>query len=745
MGSSRPRAKSKTVEPQAPGAPPQELPAAGGGGDKMDAAAADPAADPAKADSQLFTEQLSRLRARLQSVVQGVREVAQSLDEPHSLITGVRDQLQSSALSGPHDVRTSASDASASTAGIVRDRVASMERQRSSGGGTGEQQQGSSRALQPSGSLERRSVEGVIAAASPFAAAGSRSGATAGKPSSKTPAIAPPSPAERKGSNEAGAAGALPALPERASSMTRAPSGGMPRVPATSLRGSLSRAGSTTADSTAVDAAAHGARSSGGGMARSGFDAPVSAAASAAVAAADSLAADALEMLGSGDASLMAATANAAAAAAYLEAHPETLRELWTLRARVRAQESEMASMVTQLSNKNAQLDHAQTVVQTKERELAGLTTRLTGVLGKLQTFQSSHQQQQQELAVLQQAQAAQQQVVAHAEQRRAARALTSGDATRVTSHAVVPEEEADGEAQRQEGRVRAVPEVQQHARSTGPSLEVYMPPPPTWTRSMGPALGPVPEPLAEAEPEPEAEPDVAPEPPAAAQQPSTQAPAPAVQDEVQPEASQRAARASREELPAAAAPAASSGGDGAGRQPSGRPSLSAPRASTAAAVAAAAFGNTLGTPRPSLPPLPSGGASAAGRGGRGLLRLLMQLGPSIACVVLLLRDPKVRRGLDNLRRAGGASEDASAAPAAAAAPAKAKPAPAAAPKPVRRGAEPAVVKAKAAAAPAEPRRVSAPQQSAGPEGESTQGKASRECKEWCKIVRPPPPHVIYY
>jgi hypothetical protein len=66
----------------------------------------------------------------------------------------------------------------------------------------------------------------------------------------------------------------------------------------------------------------------------------------AALAAADALAADAAAMLGSGDNSLQAAMANPAAAFAYLREHPETLRELWTLRGRVQAQEKDLADMV---------------------------------------------------------------------------------------------------------------------------------------------------------------------------------------------------------------------------------------------------------------------------------------------------------------------------------------------------------------------------------------------------------------
>eukprot|EP00198_Chlamydomonas_reinhardtii_P010701 XP_001700038.1 predicted protein [Chlamydomonas reinhardtii] len=66
-------------------------------------------------------EELQRLRTRLQSVVQDVRTVAQSLDEPHSLIAGVRDQLQSATthahaqharLNASHDVALLGTDGS---------------------------------------------------------------------------------------------------------------------------------------------------------------------------------------------------------------------------------------------------------------------------------------------------------------------------------------------------------------------------------------------------------------------------------------------------------------------------------------------------------------------------------------------------------------------------------------------------------------------------------------------------------
>lgn len=64
------------------------------------------------------------------------------------------------------------------------------------------------------------------------------------------------------------------------------------------------------------------------------------------VLAADSIASAPTELLGSGDDTLLAATANPVAAAAYLREHPETLRELWTLRASVSSQESDLATMV---------------------------------------------------------------------------------------------------------------------------------------------------------------------------------------------------------------------------------------------------------------------------------------------------------------------------------------------------------------------------------------------------------------
>lgn len=55
--------------------------------------AADEPLDVPLPDTSSFTAQLHLLRGRLQGVVQAVREVAQSLDEPHQIINNVRDQV----------------------------------------------------------------------------------------------------------------------------------------------------------------------------------------------------------------------------------------------------------------------------------------------------------------------------------------------------------------------------------------------------------------------------------------------------------------------------------------------------------------------------------------------------------------------------------------------------------------------------------------------------------------------------
>ncbi|KXZ44761.1 hypothetical protein GPECTOR_62g876 [Gonium pectorale] len=412
----------------------------------------------------------------------------------------------------------------------------------------------------------------------------------------------------------------------------------------------------------------------------------------AAVAAADVAAADAAEMLGSGDASLAAATANAAAAVAYLEAHPETLRELWTLRARVRVQEGELASMVKQLSSKNAQLDAAQTTVQQKEKELSAITQRLTSVLTRLQGFHVMHHQQQQELAALQQQQQQQQQAAASmatAESQsvapvpagvasgvgpRAPRAAKAASA--VVAHAIaIPSEPLDGAGPPSRGLPRVdelevatgdddaegpapapvsgVATPAAPARAAGPSLDVSLPPPPMACLQGSPRSERAREQEAEQEEENKKQ----------------------QQDERVPERVERQVQE------------------------------------------------------------------------RGHIAQQQQLGPSLACIALLLRDPSVRRRLVQLRRSD-ATETGSPAPAAVKPPAP----PAVA---VPRGGAVAVAATKAApkthskarATAPGGRKPSAPSKSGSSfEGEAFESAASRECKaKWCKIIRPPPSAAIYY
>ncbi|GIL86324.1 hypothetical protein Vretimale_13703 [Volvox reticuliferus] len=430
------------------------------------------------AESRMFAEQLQRLRARLQSVVQGVRDVAQSLDEPHSLISNVRDQLQ---------IRQEAATARRNAAPLLA--AGGLERETAaittaghvtagvSAGATGAFPMGVSAATQAgaplsrtsghgsrNGSSFRRSSNGAIAVMeeTPFASVSSgphgvsasvapdaaaafvddgvshranlsvkarvaeveRRSRSSGGMSEPLPVLAGPMPpsgvnAESslqrnsnaqtslmvarsfgngiKGSGAAAAAEAMcaesptrgysaglpPGSPKKATSLGSRPNSGTWRpviVPPVVLAPSTAAA-SDAKSYPLINSDPQSRNASAGGS----YDA------AAALAAADVIAADAAELLGNGDDSLLAATANPAAAAAYLREHPETLRELWTLRARVRAQESEMTSMVMQLSNKNAQLDQAQISLQAKERELATITQRLTAVLAKLQSFQAIH------------------------------------------------------------------------------------------------------------------------------------------------------------------------------------------------------------------------------------------------------------------------------------------------------------------------------------------------------------------
>ncbi|GIL53857.1 hypothetical protein Vafri_9489 [Volvox africanus] len=443
------------------------------------------------ADSKMFTEQLHRLRTRLQSVVQGVRDVAQSLDEPHSLISNVRDQLQTrqEAAAARRNAAPALAagvaereNAAIATAGPVTVGV--------SAGATGAVQTGVSAATQTATPLSRtsshgsrngssllRSNNGVVAVMeeSLFAPAASvsssphdvaalmapegsttfadddvsrsanlsvkarvaeveRRSRSSGGMSEPLPGLAGPMPPSgasaegalqrsstatallpvarsfgngRRGSGAAGAEEAIyadspmrgfspgllpPGSPKKATPVGSRPNSGTWRpiiVPPAALAPSMAgTAAATESKSHLLMSSDPVSRNPSGGGA---WDA------TAALAAADIIAADAAELLGSGDDSLLAATANPAAAAAYLREHPETLRELWTLRARVRAQESEMTSMVMQLSNKNAQLDQAQISLQTKERELAAITQRLTAVLAKLQSFQAAHSQEAQQ------------------------------------------------------------------------------------------------------------------------------------------------------------------------------------------------------------------------------------------------------------------------------------------------------------------------------------------------------------
>ncbi|GLI68307.1 hypothetical protein VaNZ11_012668 [Volvox africanus] len=442
------------------------------------------------ADSRMFAEQLHRLRTRLQSVVQGVRDVAQSLDEPHSLISNVRDQLQTrqeAAVARRNAASTLATgvpereNAAIATTGPVTDGV--------SGGATGAIHTGVSAATQTAAPLSRTSSHGSRNGSSlhhskneavgameetSFAPAASvssgphgvaalmalegtsmladdgvscsanlsvkarvaeveRRSRSSGGMSEPLPGLAGPMPPHgvsaegslhrsstaqasllvarsfgngRRGSGAAGAEeaiyadspirgfspGLVPGSPKKATSLGSGPNSGtwrpviVPPVAQTpSMAAIVAPSESKSHSLMGTDPVSRNASGDGA------LDA------TAALAAADIIAADAAELLGSGDDSLLAATANPAAAAAYLREHPETLRELWTLRARVRAQESEMTSVVIQLSNKNAQLDQAQMSLQAKERELAAITQRLTAVLAKLQSFQAAHGQEAQQ------------------------------------------------------------------------------------------------------------------------------------------------------------------------------------------------------------------------------------------------------------------------------------------------------------------------------------------------------------
>ncbi|GFR52882.1 hypothetical protein Agub_g15514 [Astrephomene gubernaculifera] len=813
------------------------------------------------AESAAFNEQLQRLRARLQSVVQGVREVAQSLDEPHTLIANVRDQLQSrregalrnissnvaatsqlAAISCPLDVtgrqaprsssarsstddldlcscNTAASEPSRSWANAgnsqqarrfvpsmsVKALVAAVERQSrspgsvaellpalSSGGAPAERASVESLPSRTSCDMEAASPEGpqrdthTAPYRGPFADALAAAAVAAGSPtlelssspsaggSPGTPSTAPVTAAEASygnagGSSSSSASGLdarFPMFRTASGSYRLRPSNGSALASPTGETAGCegtpggSRWGLPGDDATEWSASAAGDRSASfGGVSR-------------AAAVAGALEPDAGELPGSssGESGLLAASANAAAAAAYLEVHPETLRELWTLRARVRAQEGELAAMVTQLSTKNAQLDQAQTAVLQKDKELAVLTQRLAGVLSRLQAFQAVQHHQQHLQQQLHHHQQLQQQHDGLGPQRLAGHGAagsglpSAGPNTPSRPHSsTAPSVHAPSAAASAGSLVEGHPatsspspapsdaaadwaptvasakalftalglsSVSHATKASSPSpgrTSGALPVRPTSVGSTPVAPGrgdsaaadggsPLdvslpPPPCMSTEPEPQQQ--------AASE---SQDPAAGHQGASQDGAVLGAPAASGHIGSTASAPAASFSPSKAGvpSSNSARPRelLLSPRSSApAAAAAAAAAAANLVKKDPPAAPLPGRGSSvrpaatgAAGNRRRGLAGLLLQVVPSLACVALLLRDTQVRRGLAWLHRG--------------------------------------VVGQPAAAGPR--RRVSgggrrprfAP---AGSESEELE-EASMKCHaKWCKMIRPPPQTAFYY